>query len=559
MPSGQDIKAGRAYVELYGNKAPIREDLAQTKAEVERWQAEVNRITANAKKAAQAGDLRSAGRQSMLIPGAKQQLDQAQRAYAERAATAQQEAAARAALSKRLASYKAITAEARAQREAMPIGQLTAANKQIRQQAAGAKATTSQFEKLGTAALKVGIAVEATKAAVATVGIVTAAMKGDWEGVEKLVARLPFGLGEIASIAAEVTDQLTGVADEMERINRAASAADKYRTGMEKLQAIGDAARQSVADLAGDTESRLAEARDAKLRAIRKAEGSKRMRQYAEDAVRAEYEARKKAPLTKLLAGLEQQAASAGMTEAEKAIFDLTNLNAGADALERAAAALKKIAAGEQADKLRKAIEAANAQVSVVGKGPIEAALAAFKGANPAQIDNLRKALEALQKAEAKAAAADQVGSLMRRISLATGKMTDIDAGVADFKTANPGASDMQLDILRKTMERANLAEWSKGKVDELGETKDFAEQTAELKAKLRQAVGAEVMSKAQANAVWAKHFVAGSSLRGTTAGSAAAIQSLQAGPALDPLVKASQKTAENTGKLVDQGGPLYT
>jgi len=556
VATGNDIKAGKAYVELYANKAPIRSDLAATKAEVERWQAEVNRITSNAQKAARAGDLTSAGRQSMQLPQVKAQLEQAQRAYAERAVTASQEAAGRAALNQRLATYKSLTAEARAQQQALPISQLAAANQQIRQQAAGAKQTTSQFERLGTAALKVGIAVESAKAGLVVLGLVTAAVKGDWEKVDEFAFRLPFGLGEICQLTAAIMDYWTGAADEAERLNKAVERQRAYQSGMERLQSIIRSSNLSAKSATGDQRAVLEDQRKALLDEIKHTQGSQLKKQAAVDAVNAEYQAKLMAPIQRIIKDRAYQAATAGMTDSERTIFDLKNLGAGADELERAAKALKDIESAELAGNLEKAIKAASGKASAIGQSPIETALKAFEGADPAQIDKLRQALENLQKVEAKQSFEKQVSGLMQRISLATGKTTGVDAAVADFQRANPGATEMQINTLRETMKRADLAEWAKGKVDAL--PKDFAAETAELKKKLQASVGEELMTKAKANAIWTANFDLGTSLRGTTAGTAAAIQSLQTGPSLDPLVKAAQGTEKNTKELVDQGGPLY-
>ncbi len=60
--------------------------------------------------------------------------------------------------------------------------------------------------------------VEAAKLAMIPITAISKAIRGDWEGLWQSVARLPFGLGELAQIGRELYNELSGAAAEADRI-----------------------------------------------------------------------------------------------------------------------------------------------------------------------------------------------------------------------------------------------------------------------------------------------------------------------------------------------------
>jgi len=70
----------------------------------------------------------------------------------------------------------------------------------------------------------------------ATTGIV-AAIQGDTEALEATVRSLPFGIGSIAGAALDLRAQITGSADEAERLERAMKANERLGGGIRSLRA----------------------------------------------------------------------------------------------------------------------------------------------------------------------------------------------------------------------------------------------------------------------------------------------------------------------------------
>jgi hypothetical protein len=168
MATSGDIKAGRAYVELYADRAKLTGNLDEARAQVNRWQAEMARAQTNAAKAGAAGDTGAAAQQSQRASAASERL-----------ATAQQEAAGRSELAQRLANFKALRVETAPMADGM---------ERVADTSGRTADNLGLMEKRAARYLKIFLGI---KVATAAMQIATAALNDEWENVGETLKSLP--------------------------------------------------------------------------------------------------------------------------------------------------------------------------------------------------------------------------------------------------------------------------------------------------------------------------------------------------------------------------------
>jgi hypothetical protein len=116
--------------------------------------------------------------------------------------------------------------------------------------ASGGGLNAERFAGMAVAITQAAGALGAMQAAAVAVGGVTAYLKGDWDGVLDSVKRLPFGLGGFAGLIEAITRQVSGLDDELDRINEGLSAQKAFQATGDKLRSVITGANRRREDLA---------------------------------------------------------------------------------------------------------------------------------------------------------------------------------------------------------------------------------------------------------------------------------------------------------------------
>lgn len=101
---------------------------------------------------------------------------------------------------------------------------------------------------------QIGGVIGGVKAALSAVGAVSGAIRGDWEAVTEALKRLPFGLGELASIFEQIYNRVSGTAEGIERFQGTLQEIDRHAKKLDVVQGIRRAADAEVkaAGMSGD-------------------------------------------------------------------------------------------------------------------------------------------------------------------------------------------------------------------------------------------------------------------------------------------------------------------
>jgi len=455
------------------------------------------------------------------------------------------------------------------------------------------KAHGSSYSLLSDKWLKHGIGIYAySKGLAGGLHLITAGirgMKGDWKGMEEQIEELPFGIGKVFKAAMTLIEEIDGTADrkreeaKRKAIRQAQEVADEFTTGItNKAALIGvhdetykgqvqafqeyqktrrEIAKQyekDIAELGLEAADHLvapkvAAAKDLYQKTIKELE-AQRARHLHEDSQKSDelmnaairkpgfkgdreaLKARQKIETDAFQGGAPERAAMEDRHRAEGYAQDLKYAGEAADALRDMQTEINKLGGpmtefDVEWDKLTRKFEGMDDWDQKAGK--------------------LKSTMKELFRLRAEDGINKQVEDLSLKISVASGRMTELDAAVARSKVNNPLVTEGKAKQLFLTEKRATDAEWARG---ELNNLKTPAEKMADLKKRL---LGlADVMKRADLEKIWDAANKGKESTQGIF--NAANLLGLQSGGPEDRIAKATEKTAENTEKLhaaVKDGG----
>jgi len=90
------------------------------------------------------------------------------------------------------------------------------------------------FQRWGTAVMRIGAAVQIANVGIKTVAAVTSLIKGDYEGMELVIRRLPMGIGEIAGTMTDWLRGLRGVNAELAAFQAKLTEQDAFAKDMDR-------------------------------------------------------------------------------------------------------------------------------------------------------------------------------------------------------------------------------------------------------------------------------------------------------------------------------------
>jgi len=114
----------------------------------------------------------------------------------------------------------------------------------------GVADTTSNFERMAGAALRMGAAIQIANVGMKLFAGTVSAVKGDYAGMELMIRRLPLGIGEITGTVADWGRGVIGPWREvwamMEKLKKRAAAEDLFGKTFDRLRAIQKTAREEI-------------------------------------------------------------------------------------------------------------------------------------------------------------------------------------------------------------------------------------------------------------------------------------------------------------------------
>lgn len=225
----------------------------------------------------------------------------------------------------------------------------------------------------------------AARAGLAAVQGVTAAWKGDWEGVQEAINKLPFGIGEVARTVSDLKAEWAGAKAEIEAYNEQAKRTD-----------ADTAFRKNVADVTKGAR----EAAAGRITEIRREAGGIGLEGFERD--RYQVQADEQARVEALMKAREDAIKSAGVDVASKEAAKISAAYDEAIAAERqlSEAKLRQIDKEEAQKRLDDQREIAKEQAKEREKAEKDAAEAAERQAQEEQRISEKRAAEARKAAD---------------------------------------------------------------------------------------------------------------------------------------------------------------
>lgn len=548
MANAQNIRAGRAYVELGAERGKLDGELLSAEQRIRQYMTRSNELLA---KSRTIRDTNAA---------AANQLEQRARALASQARVLREQESGRAALAGRLEQFKAQRAAVEQHARAQGAAEAKAELQGRRAAAAGGEQQQDDSiwnKRWLQRGVKVAAYAQAIGGALSLVNIAIQAHKGNWDAVDEALKRLPMGVGRVYRELQNIIGAVTGLTDAIdEQQRKLAEMAKASKAGEQALGIRGQIDNDLALARMNEEQKAITginQARDTQIQKLRELEQAsginqnstiRRVNQLADERIRAiELEnesARRKADTEKAISSdlkrLALREADARLTLSgialekqllviQQAREKLQTVGYGNQdptdvALQLAQVSLLK---KQAADSIAEMLRGQQADIGIA-----TGTIAAFQpewdamqkrleelGATADQVREAFANFQQLRNSRALAGLNEQFASLQARMDVLSGKTTEKESRVAAIRQqliasgANAADAGARATALVDMQDRVAAAEKAKGDTESLKQfaasqvesLKSDSEKRAEFMERLAESVKAGFLTQAQADA----------------------------------------------------------